>query len=116
MSKIGQHASLWLREITKIDFFNSGYEINVPMWCQKIVAKDEKGDTITFRGCQLETAKTNPCDIVYQKAAKMNNVKIEHCSVCSADQCNASNQLQANLWKILIPIGFILYAASKVTL
>jgi hypothetical protein len=76
----------------------------------------EKNQKVTFRGCQLETGKSDACELVFQKAGKMNNVKIEHCSECNTAGCNGSNQHYASLWQILIPITIFLYSTRKIAL
>lgn len=74
----------------------------------------EHGEKITFRGCQLDGGKTNPCDIVQQKVADQKGVKIEHCSICEKDNCNGSTNLQFNFWSILIPATLFLYMSRTI--
>lgn len=38
-SELGQNVGDWLKELTRIDFYETS-EVNVPMVCQKIIAKD----------------------------------------------------------------------------
>ncbi|XP_065072604.1 uncharacterized protein witty [Ochlerotatus camptorhynchus] len=79
----------WLADLTRIEYFG-GAEITVPMVCQKIVASNENGDTMTYRGCQLDGGKTDPCQIAFGKAQKQRGVNIEHCSICKDDDCNGA--------------------------
>lgn len=79
----------WLADLTRIEYFG-GVEITVPMVCQKIVATNENGDTMTFRGCQLDGGKTDPCQIAYGKAKLQRGIEIAHCSICKDDECNGA--------------------------
>lgn len=79
----------WLADLTRIEYFG-GAEITVPMVCQKIVATNENGDTMTYRGCQLDGGKTDPCQIAFGKAKLQRGVSIEHCSICKDDECNGA--------------------------
>lgn len=82
----------WLADLTRIEYFG-GTEITVPMVCQKIVATNENGDTMTFRGCQLDGGKTDPCQIAFGKAKLQRGIEIEHCSICKDDECNGAVSL-----------------------
>ncbi|XP_049287601.1 uncharacterized protein LOC125766061 [Anopheles funestus] len=86
-SKMAATTGNWLADLTRIEYFG-GTEITVPMVCQKIVASNENGDTMTYRGCQLDGGKTDPCQIAYGKAKLQRGVKIESCSICKDDACN----------------------------
>ncbi|XP_062551958.1 uncharacterized protein LOC134217191 [Armigeres subalbatus] len=79
----------WLADLTRIEYFG-GAEITVPMVCQKIVATNENGDSMTYRGCQLDGGKTDPCQIAFGKAKLQPGVSIEHCSICKDDECNGA--------------------------
>lgn len=79
----------WLADLTRIEYFG-GAEITVPMVCQKIVATNENGDTMTFRGCQLDGGKTDPCQIAFGKAKLQRGIEIAHCSICKDDECNGA--------------------------
>ncbi|XP_053665798.1 uncharacterized protein LOC128714941 [Anopheles marshallii] len=91
-SKMAATTGNWLADLTRIEYFG-GTEITVPMVCQKIVASNENGDTMTYRGCQLDGGKTDPCQIAYGKAKLQRGVKIEFCSTCKDDACNGAPQL-----------------------
>ncbi|XP_035915788.1 uncharacterized protein LOC118513738 [Anopheles stephensi] len=93
-SKMASTTGNWLADLTRIEYFG-GTEITVPMVCQKIVASNENGDTMTYRGCQLDGGKTDPCQIAYGKAKLQRGVKIESCSICKDDACNAAPRLAA---------------------
>ncbi|XP_050078641.1 uncharacterized protein LOC126565502 [Anopheles maculipalpis] len=88
-SKMAATTGNWLADLTRIEYFG-GTEITVPMVCQKIVASNENGDTMTYRGCQLDGGKTDPCQIAYGKAKLQRGVKIESCSICKDDGCNGA--------------------------
>ncbi|XP_055545454.1 uncharacterized protein LOC129730281 [Wyeomyia smithii] len=88
-SKMAATTGNWLADLTRIEYFG-GAEITVPMVCQKIVATNENGDTMTFRGCQLDGGKTDPCQIALGKAKLQTNVDIQHCSICKNDECNGA--------------------------
>lgn len=85
----------WLADLTRIEYFG-GAEITVPMVCQKIVATNENGDTMTFRGCQLDGGKTDPCQIAFGKAKLQRGIEIAHCSICKDDECNGAVTRFAN--------------------
>uniref|UniRef100_A0A6E8VVV8 Protein quiver n=1 Tax=Anopheles coluzzii TaxID=1518534 RepID=A0A6E8VVV8_ANOCL len=91
-SKMAATTGNWLADLTRIEYFG-GTEITVPMVCQKIVASNENGDTMTYRGCQLDGGKTDPCQIAYGKAKLQRGVKIESCSICKDDACNGATRL-----------------------
>uniref|UniRef100_A0A182JIW9 Uncharacterized protein n=1 Tax=Anopheles atroparvus TaxID=41427 RepID=A0A182JIW9_ANOAO len=95
-SKMAATTGNWLADLTRIEYFG-GTEITVPMVCQKIVASNENGDTMTFRGCQLDGGKTDPCQIAYGKAKLQRGVKIESCSICKEDACNGATRVAARL-------------------
>lgn len=48
---------------------------------------------MTYRGCQLDGGKTDPCQIAYGKAKLQRGVKIESCSICKDDACNGATRL-----------------------
>lgn len=110
----------WIREITKINFFETSEGITVAMACQKIVATDSesihfmpekkkylnssfagKNEEVTFRGCQYEGAKNDFCQIAEGEAEKQ-GVKIVHCEICSEDECNKSSHLTISKLLILL--------------
>uniref|UniRef100_A0A182K0L5 Uncharacterized protein n=1 Tax=Anopheles christyi TaxID=43041 RepID=A0A182K0L5_9DIPT len=107
-SKMAATTGNWLADLTRIEYFG-GTEITVPMVCQKIVASNENGDTMTYRGCQLDGGKTDPCQIAYGKAKLQRGVKIESCSICKDDACNGATRL-TTIWLLagsaLALIGF----------
>ncbi|XP_055598076.1 uncharacterized protein LOC129747752 [Uranotaenia lowii] len=92
-SKMASTTGNWVADLTRIEYFG-GTEITVPMVCQKIVASNENGDTMTYRGCQLDGGKTDPCQIAFGKAKLQRGVNIEHCSICKDDECNGSHRLR----------------------
>ncbi|XP_041775073.1 uncharacterized protein LOC121595278 [Anopheles merus] len=111
-SKMAATTGNWLADLTRIEYFG-GTEITVPMVCQKIVASNENGDTMTYRGCQLDGGKTDPCQIAYGKAKLQRGVKIESCSICKDDACNGATRLAVGptVWllggsSLLALIGF----------
>ncbi|XP_058450840.1 uncharacterized protein LOC131430135 [Malaya genurostris] len=91
-SKIPSPTGNWIADLTRIEYFG-GTEITVPMVCQKVVATNENGETLTYRGCQLDGGKTDPCQIVHGKAKLQTGVIIEHCSICKSDECNGTMNL-----------------------
>ncbi|XP_058814975.1 uncharacterized protein LOC131678718 [Topomyia yanbarensis] len=88
-SKMASTTGNWLADLTRIEYFG-GTEITVPMVCQKMVATNENGETLTYRGCQLDGGKTDPCQIAHGKAKLQTGVTIDHCSICKSDECNGA--------------------------
>ncbi|XP_058059586.1 uncharacterized protein LOC131210367 [Anopheles bellator] len=101
-SKMASTTGNWLADLTRIEYFG-GAEITVPMVCQKIVATNENGDMMTFRGCQLDGGKTDPCQIAYGKAKQQRGINIEFCSTCKEDGCNAAPRTGGR-----VPLGLLL--------
>ncbi|KFB46449.1 AGAP008115-PA-like protein [Anopheles sinensis] len=93
-SKMASTTGNWLADLTRIDYFG-GKEITVPMVCQKIVATNEIGETMTYRGCQLDGGKSDLCQIAYGKAKAQRGVDIESCSICKEDACNGGVRMVA---------------------
>uniref|UniRef100_A0A182NUD3 Uncharacterized protein n=1 Tax=Anopheles dirus TaxID=7168 RepID=A0A182NUD3_9DIPT len=106
-SKMAATTGNWLADLTRIEYFG-GTEITVPMVCQKIVASNENGDTMTYRGCQLDGGKTDPCQIAYGKAKLQRGVKIESCSICKDDACNGSPRLAGGRSTVTLLAGSVL--------
>ncbi|XP_039433675.1 uncharacterized protein LOC120416072 [Culex pipiens pallens] len=94
----------WLADLTRIEYFG-GAEITVPMVCQKIVATNENGDTMTFRGCQLDGGKTDPCQIAFGKAKLQRGIEIAHCSICKDDECNGAVTVRPGSPAMLLATG-----------
>lgn len=106
-SKMASTTGNWLADLTRIEYFG-GTEITVPMVCQKIVATNENGDTMTFRGCQLDGGKTDPCQIAFGKAKLQRGIDIEHCSICKDDECNGSVNLLGGRTSVTLATGVTL--------
>lgn len=85
----------WLAELTKLDYFPGYKPIEIKMLCQKIVATQGNKRQV-YRSCQLDGGSTNPCDI-YKDKAPGDSIKIEHCSICQEDLCNAASSLVSPL-------------------
>ncbi|KAL5277851.1 hypothetical protein ACFFRR_002844 [Megaselia abdita] len=83
----------WLFELNKIQVLEGHIPPEVPMVCQKIVAKKgNDGVNTTARFCQIETGETSPCAILTDKI-QQNYDSISHCSTCHHDKCNSSDSL-----------------------
>ncbi|XP_055638355.1 uncharacterized protein LOC129776634 [Toxorhynchites rutilus septentrionalis] len=109
-SKMSSRTGNWLADLTKIEYLEGPAEISVPMVCQKIVATNENGDLMTFRGCQLDGGKTDPCQITFSKASTQPGVSIDHCSICKEDECNGAVSLLGMRTSLTIATGVSLVA------
>ncbi|CAD7079813.1 unnamed protein product [Hermetia illucens] len=86
----------WLTQLYKVSYYPTThyeqYEYKGPMHCQKVVASKD-GDTVTSRFCQIGTAKTDPCQISFDKLKNDPSIKVESCSICDTDGCNSAPKL-----------------------
>lgn len=94
----------WIAELVQIDYLG-GHESSVAprMICESFKAKNEAGDEVVYRGCQLHGAKTDTCQRLIKKGlTPKHNVVVTECSVCEEDACNNSTQFKISSICVLI--------------
>uniref|UniRef100_A0A1B0GGY3 Protein quiver n=1 Tax=Lutzomyia longipalpis TaxID=7200 RepID=A0A1B0GGY3_LUTLO len=107
LSSSDPNSSSWLQKLIRIEFVSQS-SYNVAMLCQKIRVVNERdpNDQIIVRSCQLDGAQTNPCSVAEDKIRdqQIRGYRIDHCSICSKDNCNGAMGL-SKMWP---PMGILL--------
>ncbi|CAO1367792.1 unnamed protein product [Diamesa hyperborea] len=86
-SKIGENVGGWLKEITKIDYFGSVSEVQVPMLCQKIIATNASAQLQCF---VCENCETIPDNLVAQQC---NTIVVTTTTIPPPSSTTASDEL-----------------------